>query len=256
MSSLPSPETFQLPDRPELPYDHRLAPLVAEAYQVMAAPHPFCHGLYRACSLSPRVEAGFFEVEQREVSAEFLREWYRGTHSDELTPEVMSWLLPRILELLALGQTDLFPYLEDAFQRLDLTDFPASWSPRAVDVFQRFARAQFRRMVLEDASELDALIAMFANSGLGAAPFLEVLWGLPVDALARVMFEAFCRDEAVGLVQTPLWTRQSDRTRTWAWYLSPDMAERMAEAATRGDETAGAVADLIERTLIGPGHTV
>ena len=241
---------------PEMPFDHRLAPLVAEAYGVMAAPHPFSHGVCRACCLPPALEAGFFEITQRDVSEAFLHAWYRASHEDDMTPEVMAWLLPRVMELLALGKTDVFPYLEIAFQRLELTDFPASWSPRAVDVFHRFAKAQFRRMVLDDASDLDALIAMFANSGLGVAPFLGILWDLPTEALARAMYQAFCNPEPGWVVQTPLWSRQDDRTKTWAWYLSPDMAERMGEAASNNNQHAAAIATLIEMTLRGPGPDV
>lgn len=239
-----------------IPFDHRLAPLVAEAYSVMAAPHPFSHGVCRACCLPPALEESYFGLGQREISVAFLRAWYRASPEKDMTPEVMSWLLPRVLELMAMGETDIFPNIESAFQRLELTGFPNTWSPRAVDVFERFARAQFRRMVIEDASELDALIAMFANSGFGAAPFLTVLWDMPTESLSRALHQAFCETEPGWIVQTPLWSSQDDRTKTWAWYLSPDMSERLCEAAGNGDEKAGAVADLIDATLKGPGHAV
>ena len=74
----------------------------------------------------------------RDLPAAYVADWYFAAYADDLSFDNMGWLMPRVLELLALDAEAFFHGEEVALARLPIAGFPDDWPPSTYDLVRRF----------------------------------------------------------------------------------------------------------------------
>lgn len=230
--------------------------VIAEAWRVFDLPTPRSTGVCKGCCMDREIEADFLNHTARDLPDHYIRDWYFAVFADDLGYAQMGWLLPRVMELLAIGREDFFSGQEVALSRLPQSGFPDRWPPQAVEIVRRFAHALLAQRVTDGVWDLDTTLCTIGNSGLEIGPFLSQLEALPDDALARLLHSNWIYEGRGMIFQTYHWNSQDQRSEVWNWYLSEALENRMIEAGIAGDEMAAAVSDVIHGELRGaPGSS-
>ena len=237
--------------RSRIAEEHTLAPLVSEAYSVFDLPAPDRTGVCRGCCMDPAIEARFLTLSPRDMLTAEIRDWFFAAHAEDIGQENLAWLLPRILELLAIDEDAFFYGEEVALSRLPLTGFPDRWPAREVEFVCRFAKSWFAERLRQKTAYLDESLCVISNGGISIDPCLKALWELSTGDLTEILHGAWFGAWAGRIWQTPFWNNQAQRTAVWNWYVAPELEERLVDAGLAGNDKAAAVADLILRTTQG-----
>src|SRR3569832_237311 len=126
---LPNPMTRQ-PAEPvgvKLLPGHPFFELIDEAYRVFTCSTPTSIEVC-ACCTDPDIRADFFKPPIRQLPLSYIRDWYCGAYEPSgVAQKTWTYLLPRILEILAAGEDPSPVGTEVSLNRFD-TGNPANWS--------------------------------------------------------------------------------------------------------------------------------
>lgn len=230
---------------------------IDQAWRVFDLPAPTDVGVCRDCCMDPQIEAHFLKLPARDLPSAYIRDWYSAAYDGSIRHAHVAWFLPRVMEMLADGESVAAVGDEVAFARLPLTGFPEQWPDRQVAALNRFALA-FLEMKLAASpplglGELDRLLCMFGEGGLDIAPLLRRLEALGDEDLAGLLHRCWFHLHSGRIGLNAFWSREPGKTMAWSWYTSPAPLNRMEQAALAGNETALEVYDLIATVRAADG---
>ncbi|MBL9047607.1 MAG: hypothetical protein JNK34_09925 [Tabrizicola sp.] len=222
---------------------------IAEAWRVFDIPAPATTGVCEHCCMDPQIEADFLTRKARELPPEYVRDWYFAAFDDEIGHDHVAWLLPRVMELLAKGETVAVVGNEVVFQRLPLTDYPGLWPKEEVAAVQGFAEAFFAAQLGAELPPLpeglDGCLCMFGEGGIDLQPLLRQLEALSDDALIALLHKDWVLPYGRCIAGSAFWHDGPARNLVWDWYTSKNLLDRLGNNARAGDRKAVDLCDLI-----------
>jgi hypothetical protein len=226
-----------------------LTAAIDKAWRVFDIPAPATTGVCEHCCLDPKIEADFLKKKARDLRGDYVRDWYFAARSDQIRHDHVAWFLPRVMEMLAQGETIATVGHEVIFQRLHWTGFPDRWPRDEVAAVQGFAEAFFDA-VLDNRipgadQDLDSWLCMFGQGGIDIAPLLRLMDALPDDALAARLHQMWWHVAWGDISVDAFWDEGPAKTLAWNWYTSAHLLARMERAAMAGDERALEVHSVI-----------
>lgn len=231
------------------PWPDALRVAIDDAWRVFDIPAPATTGVCIQCCMDPAIEADFLNVPARRLSPAFIRDWYDAAYGDQIEQDHVAWFLPRVLELLAAGETVAIVGNEVVFQRLPVTGFPDRWPQAQAAAVQAFAKAFLAAQVSGEIAPipegLDGCLCMFGEGGIDLAPLLGVLDSLDDMALVALLHRDWIKPFGRSIPGSPFWTGGPARNRVWDWYTSDAMLDRLTRAMLAGSEPAVDLYDLI-----------
>ena len=227
--------------------------IVQEAYRLFAGPKPTVTDVCDCC-MDKEVERDFFRPPIRDLPAAYVQDWYFAAYDPAgISKQTWSYLLPRILEMLAVGTDVSTMSLEVNLGRFD-TGNPDNWSPKQWDVLDRFQRAYLRRAIEVGPNPIDDVLCMFRLGGWPLSDLLNQVFAMPTATLAERFWKDWCKDHVVGregVWVTTFW-KGEDNKAVYEFYTSHELHERIAALALAEEldcetrRTALAVATVIE----------
>lgn len=229
--------------------------LIAEAYHVFAVAKPTSTEVCEQCCMDRRIAARFFEPAIDDLPLEYVREWFSAAAAiGGVSQHVWSYLLPRVLEILAVGEEPSFVGLEISLKRFPTGD-PTKWTKVQWSVLDRFQRAYLAHGVFGAGNHLDDVICMFGLASWPLNSLLEQVQAQKDVELAARLWQDWCewtRPGVVGEIWLTAFWENPERARMFEFYTSESLYRRM-EALALSDETdaeiavkASAVAGVIE----------
>lgn len=221
--------------------------IVETAYRVFAGRKPSGTGVCeQSCCMDPAIVRDFFTPPLRTLPLAYVRDWFSAAYEPDGVPrDIWTYLLPRILELLAAGE-DVCPVgIELSLDRF-ATGKPESWSAEEWKVLDAFRRAYLARAVETGDQPLDDVLCMFSRAGWAVEDLIGQLAAMPDAMLAHGLWRGGCG----GISISAFWKSPAN-TAVYEFYTSQALFDRM-EALALADDTdpkltakAAAVADLI-----------
>ena len=186
------------------------------------------------CCMDRKIEADFFNPPLQHLPLPYVRDWYSGACAVDGVPKnVRCYLLPRILEFLALGEEVSMVGNEVAFRRLRAGDREA-WNADQWDVLTRFRELYLdRNLTLEEHTDfLDDAICMFALAGWPLDDLLEQVRAAEDAFLVNRLYHDWYElwGYAAGVWVTAFW-EAPEKSRMHAFYTSDELLDRMAGVA-------------------------
>lgn len=240
------------------PPSHPFFDVVQDAYRVFACPKPTRTGVCENCCMSPEIEADFFRPAIEDLPLRYLQDWFFAACDPDtgVGQPVWTWLLPRILEVLAVGEEPSAVALELSLGRYE-TGVRDRWTPERWRVLDRFQRLWLQRAILpSDRVFLDDALCMFARGGWPLEDLLAQVAAAPDDALALRFWNDWCDvppgRESVWI--TPFWD-EPQRSRVFGFYTSEDMRRRMERLvlAEDAEPALAAKASMVESVIACAG---
>lgn len=233
-----------VPDVGRVGSDSPLHPIVEEAYRVFAYPKPSTTGVCERCCMDPRIERDFHSPAIRELPLAYLRDWFFAVPTPALTREVWGYLLPRVMEVLACGESP-----SNAGIELSLSRFPTGdrqrWSDAEWDVLDRFRTTFLDHGARRSEDFLDDLLCLFGEAGWSLAELLDQASAWPDELLAERLWNDWCRRLGKRDIWITAFWSGAHRARVFAFYTSRELYERMEDLGL--DD--GTPAALSERAL-------
>lgn len=224
------------------PRPDALKAAIDEAWQVFDIPAPATTGVCEHCCMDPKIEADFLRRPARDLSLDYVRDWYFAAFTDDISHNHVAWFLPRVMELLADGEDVAIVGNETAFSRLPLTGFPDRWPERQVAAINRFALAFLEMKLATDPpmgwADLDCLLCMFGEGLIDIGPLLRRLEALSDDDLAALLHRTWFHSQIGSIPFDAFWSREPAKSMAWNWYTSAALLARMERAAMAGNEKA------------------
>jgi hypothetical protein len=231
------------------PRPDALKAAIDEAWRVFDIPAPATTGACEHCCMDPTIEADFLKRPARELPLDYVRDWYFAAFTDAISHNHIAWFLARVMELLADGREIASVGDEVAFQRLPLTGFPDLWPERQVASINRFALAFLEMKLTANPplgwGQLDYLLCMFGEGGIGIGPLLRRLDALSDDDLAALLHRTWIYAHAGSIPFDAFWSREPAKSLAWSWYTSVSLMQRMERATMAGNEKALEVHSVI-----------
>ena len=207
--------------------------------------------------MDPAIAADFFKPEIRDLPVNYLRDWFGAAFSpDGVSRDVWTYLLPRILEVLAAGGEVSNTGIELVLARFE-TGKADQWNPDQWSVLDRFQRQYLRAGSVTAESwprpTLDDVLCMFRRGGWPLDGLLSQAEELPDPALAERLWQDWCDYRSAGgtIDLSPFW-RNSERDIVYGFYTSEGLRSRMEALALAGStptalaEKASILVDVIE----------
>jgi hypothetical protein len=235
-------------------FGHPFFDIIEEAYEVFAGPKPKTTGVCEQCCMDSRIEADFFNPKISELPLDYVRDWYQGAYKPGGVPkDTWAYLLPRVLEILALGEEVSNVGLEVSLSRFSTGD-SRNWSDNEWAVLDSFQRMYLRHYIEHERGQLDDAICMFRLGGWPLEVLMEQVASVADETLAQRLWHDWCSWHAPGCQSvwiTSFW-EGSDSTSIFRFYTSREFRDRM-EALALADDTeaelatkASAVVSVIE----------
>ena len=235
--------------------DHPFYPIIADAYRLFPTGKPASTGVCEHCCMDPAIEADFFNPPIETLPPAYVRDWYSGAYEKWGVPKhTWTYLLPRVLELLALEEVVDNVGLEVALHRFE-TGNPDHWTAAQWDVLERFRHAYLDRALTDftQCPYIDDAICMFALSGWNVEDLIEQVAATDDATLAARLFHDWCPFglHAGSIWLTAFWEGEG-RERIYRFYTSDALYERMERLALSDDcdpalaDQASSVAAVIE----------
>jgi hypothetical protein len=207
--------------------------IINDAYRAFAGPKPQSIEVCENCCMYPHIEADFFNPPIRELPLEYVRDWYFAAYNPpEIAKETWSYLLPRILEILAAGETVSSFGFEVSLDRFQ-TGKRENWSSRQWSVLDRFQRAFLDREIRRPNEYLDDFVCMFGLAGWPLDDLLTQIEAASDEELALRFWNDWVRDRAPGREDiwiTSFW-EGSDNSTVFDFYTSKKVHARMTALA-------------------------
>lgn len=224
--------------------DHPMADIIADAYRVFAGPTPTDTDVCIGCCMEPEIERDFFTPPIDSLPLAYLNDWYFAAYRGSgISKSIWIYLLPRIFEVLAVGQEPSHTGIEVTLDRFP-TGTPSPWTDAQWQVIDRFQRAFLAREIAEGTESLDAVLCMFANGGWPLDDLFAQLRATPDATLVERLSRAWCNGTPY-IWLTAFWPKAVEQ-QVLAHYTSPAMSDRF-ETIIMSDTTAP---DIMEQALV------
>ena len=234
--------------------DHPFFEIIDEAYRVFRCPKPKSIEVCENCCMDPTIEADFFRPPIRELPIEYVRDWFFAAYQPPgVAQETWTYLLPRILEILAAGEEVSSTGFEVSLNRFE-TGNPANWTAKRWNVLDRFQRAFLDREIRRPKEFLDDFVCMFGLAGWPLDDLIAQIESASDEQLAERFWNDWIRDRVPGregIWITAFWDSPGNST-VFDFYTSKGLHDRMAALALSGSTEselaakAFAVASVIE----------
>lgn len=234
--------------------DHPFFEIIDEAYRVFRCPKPKSIEVCENCCMAATIEADFFRPQIRELPIEYVRDWFFAAYQPPgVAPETWTYLLPRILEILAAGEEVSSAGFEVSLNRFE-TGNPANWTAQRWSVLNRFQRAFLDREIRRPNDFLDDFVCMFGLAGWDLDGLVTQIESASDKELAERFWHDWVQHRAPGregIWITAFWKSHANSTM-FDFYTSKRLHDRMTALAL-SDQTdpelaakASAVASVIE----------
>ncbi len=174
----------------------------------------------------------------------YVQDWYFAAYDPKgIAKETWGYLLPRILEILAVDEDVSYVAKEVSLNRFD-TGNPEKWSDDEWKVLNQFQRVFLQREIERQRDCLDDTICMFGLAGWPLQDLLDQVASNPDDKLAQRFWNDWCKNRVPGRESvwiTAFW-EDSGRKTVFDFYTSQKMRDRM-EALVLADNTEAALAE-------------
>lgn len=240
--------------RAKITPEHQFFEIVEEAYHAFACPKPKSTEVCENCCMDPAIEADFFNPPIRNLPLEYLRDWYFAAYQPPgIAKETWTYLLPRVLEVLAAGEEVSNIGFEVSLSRFE-TGNRANWSARQWSVLDRFQRAFLDREIRRPHEFLDDFVCMFGLAGWSLKNLIAQIESASTEQLAERFWNDWCRGHVPGreaIWITAFW-KSPHNAEIYDFYSSQALHERMSALALDGEADpelaakAFAVASVIE----------
>ena len=233
----------QKPLKAKVSPDHMFYDIIGDAYRVFAYPKPTSIEVCRGCCMDASIEADFFNPPIEELPLHYIQDWYFAAYEPKgVAKATWGYLLPRILEILAVGEDVSNVAKEVSLNRFD-TGNPEKWSTEEWQVLDQFQRMFLQREIERQSDFLDDTICMLRLAGWSLQDLLDQVASTPDDKLAQRLWNDWCNNcvqghESVWI--TAFW-EDADRITVFDFYTSQSMRDRM-EALALADDTEAALA--------------
>lgn len=233
---------------------HPFFAIIEEAYRAFAVPPPSSLGVHDY-AMDAAVRRDLLTLPSAQLPYRHVRDWYFAEVDPTGVPRsTWTYLLPRVLEILAAGQPVSEISLEISLSRF-ATGNPDNWSAAQWAVLDRFQRLYLQRAmdrgeasaIYRSGDRLDAVLCMFRLGDWPLDCLLEQLAAMPDALLADRLWRDWCEGSPPGCeaVEITTFWPDEDREAIRAWYTSPALRARM-EALAMADDTP---AELAEQAL-------
>lgn len=247
------------PLKAKIPADHPFFDIIAAAYRVFACSKPTSTDVCEDCCMDADIESDFFNPPIEELPLNYIQDWYFAAYDPKgVAKSTWRYLLPRILEILAIGEDVSNVGLEISLNRFE-TGNRDKWSSEEWKILDGFQR-QFLKREMESKTEnyLDDTICMFRLAGWPLDDLLEQV----VSTSDVILMQRFWNDWCNGVLPgresiwiTAFWD-EPDKTTVFDFYTSKALYSRM-ESLVLADDTeaeistkASAVVSVIEASTI------
>jgi hypothetical protein len=241
----------------KVPAGHPFFDLIQSAYRVFDYPKPTSTEVCQNCCMDSAIEADFFRPAIAELPLRYVRDWYSGAYDPNgIAKETWGYLLPRVLEILASGESPSDNGIEVSLSRFRTGD-PANWSVKEWEVLDQFQRQFLMHRIEHEDDALDDVLCAQRLGGWSLAGLLDQVAAVADAKLAARFWHDWCRWNVDGgsVWITSFW-ESPDNTTVHEFYTSRQMYTRM-ETLALADETeieiakmASSVAGIIEISAV------
>lgn len=210
------------------PPDHEFAALIAEAYQVFACEKPTDTGVCDCC-MDRKIQKHFFDPDIEAMPLHYLQDWYFGDTGTEFTQHTWRYLLPRVLEVLASGETLSGIGVEVSLKRFP-TGVRENWQRNEWSVLDRFQRMYLHLAAMDKEDDFDGILCMFGAAGWPLASLFDQVLKLPPPILAERLWNDWCRFKPPGVWVDAFWSKNQE-AEVYSFYRSRELLQRMSDLA-------------------------
>ncbi|MDU8943849.1 hypothetical protein [Ovoidimarina sediminis] len=182
----------QKPLKAKITEDHPFHEVITEAYRIFDYPKPGATGVCTDCCMEPEIERDFFTPEIAELPLHYLNDWFFAACEPELPKSIWAYLLPRVLEVLAVGgDAPATVGIEVSLNRYQ-TGRRENWSKAEWAVLDRFQRLYLRRTVAGTEPFLDDILCMFGIAGWPLDDLFAQVLEAPDEILIPRLWDDWC----------------------------------------------------------------
>lgn len=197
---------------PENPYWN----LIQEAYRVFRVPIPQDLEVCNLCCMLDEQQDRMKQYESQNIPLHLIEEWYSAATNYPVSKNLWSYILPRALEILAVGENPTHS-LEIVLDRYP-TGERKRWTEeqwQVLDTFQKkFIESDMRACAPSTCFDnLDDKLCMFARSGWNVDDLFDQIYNLPMPLLVETLYND--------------WTGIGDDPQIWisTFWEDPDKIE-------------------------------
>jgi len=249
----------QKPLKAKIPTDHPFFDIISEAYRVFARYKPKSLEVCEGCCMDADIEADFFNPQIDELPLHYLQDWYFAAYDPKgVAKSTWGYLLPRILEILALGEDVSNVALEISLNRFE-TGNRDNWTSEEWQILDEFQRHfLLREIESTTVNYLDDTICMFRLAGWPLEDLLDQVVSNSDVILAQRFWNDWCNGVVPGRESiwiTAFWD-SPDKTTVFDFYTSTALYTRMVNLGFADDTEpeistkALAVASVIEANAV------
>lgn len=190
----------QKPLKAKITADHSFFDIITEAYRVFAHYKPVDIGVCEGCCMYREIEADFFNPNIKELPLHYIRDWYFAAYDPETGVPKSTWgyLLPRVLEILALGEEVSSNGIEVSLNRFQTGD-SKNWTAGEWQVLDNFQRLFIKREIEGDTENyLDDAVCMFGLGGWSLDELFEQVLSYDAEVLAQKFWKDWCEGVRPG----------------------------------------------------------
>ncbi len=216
--------------------DHPFYDLIKEAYLAFDGYKPNDVDVCTDCCMPKEIEADFFRPNIEDLPLHYLQEWFGAACATEgVRKHIWSYLLPRTLEVLAVGEEPKNVGIEASLSRFD-TGNPSHWSDRQWSVLDRF-----QRRFLQSGSPstgawchhtLDEIMCMFTLGGWQLDDLWSQVMSMADEQLVERLWQDWCGEFGdYGKIRLTTFWRNAHRAQLCEFYTSEHLRHRLETLA-------------------------
>lgn len=220
----------------KMPPGHPFFDLIEEAYRAFDGYKPSDVDVCTICCMPKAIEADFFRPNIKDLPVHYLREWFGAACATEgVRKDIWSYLLPRTIEVLAMGEEPKNVGIEVSLSRFD-TGNPSHWSDKQWSVLDRFQR-QFLQSSSPSTGAwryhtLDDIICMFTLGGWQLDDLLSQVMSMADEQLVERLYQDWCGNFGdYGKIDVTEFWEKPDKARVREFYTSEQLRQRLETIA-------------------------
>lgn len=232
----------------KMPPGHPFFALIAEAYRVFDRPKPQDVDVCTECCMPKAMAADFFRPDIAELPFAYLSTWFGSAFPQGgVNQHIWSYLLPRTLEVIALGEEPYVVGIELSLSPFD-TGNPGHWSAAQWSVLDRFQRL-FLNTVTSRHHALDDILCMFRRGGWPLEDLLAQVTAMADEEIVERLWRDWCGEyDAYGSISTTSFWEKDEQRRIMDFYRSGTLRDRFESVAlsdSAGADIAAKASDLV-----------
>lgn len=231
----------QKPLKAKVTPDNPFFDIIQDAYRVFRYDTPTDTEVCKGCCMDAEIEEDFFAPAIEEMPLHYLQDWYFAACEPPISKALWGYLLPRVLEVLAVGEDDPASVgLEVSLNRFP-TGHRDQWSAAEWDVLDRFQRLFLSEWIVGRKTYLDDMICMFGLAGWPVADLMAQVAAHSDEALCLQFHSDWCIGRPAIWI-TAFW-EGGGNTEAFKFYTSRGLYDRMERLAL-APTTDPAVAEM------------